>query len=466
MTLARKEYDTVKSHFIPSSDEEGIIFHIRAKGDTGTPLPFVHGAIKVPVLLTRGSQDTTSTRSDALQMFDRLTVENRQYVEIANGSHFLIAERKAPQLFAVVNRFFSSFTSGDMFRIHDGNSALAKSHVLPQPMPAMLDPVDNMEITMTVSNKPGTRTGISTIALAICANLAMFSAPVAATELDEMRVMATYEHGAFLENLEVQEDSRVLMTNYTNKTIEVMSSDEEVSTFANLEIFPISLISIDGGYLVAGHGKSFFEGEDFVLTQAFLTLDKDGNQTGQFAAPDARMLNGMVELSNGAILIADSLASTIWQVDVAAQSITPWLQDQALAMVPNEAGFLPGANGLKLHAGNLVVSNTSQGSLTSIELDASGAPVGQPTQIADAGRIDDFWVRDNGSIIYTTHSDEMMLMNADGSITELFAQGCNGCTAIAPYPLGQDQDFVFINDGGMFEGHKDPVTVVLVSLKD
>jgi len=59
-----------------------------------------------------------------------------------------------------------------------------------------------------------------------------------------------------------------------------------------------------------------------------------------------------------------------------------------------------------------------------------------------------------------------MLLKADGTVTELLAKGCNGCTAIAPYPLGQDRTFVFVNDGGMYEGHKDPVTVVSVTLTD
>lgn len=64
--------------------------------------------IIVPVLLVRGSQDRTSTRSDALNLFDALGVQSRQYIEIANGSHFLVAERQASHLFAMVNTFSTS----------------------------------------------------------------------------------------------------------------------------------------------------------------------------------------------------------------------------------------------------------------------------------------------------------------------------------------------------------------------
>jgi len=319
---------------------------------------------------------------------------------------------------------------------------------------------------MNLSIQPAVRSNLFQLAFALCASVALLIASSVAAEKVNLRVLVSYDTGSFLENLEVQADGRVLYTDYLQKKIEVMATDESASTFAEVDIFPISLISIDDGYLVAGHAKSFFASEDFVMTQTFLTLDKDGNQTARFAAPDARMLNGMVELSDGTILVADSLTSSIWQVDVAAQTLTPWLQDQALAMVPNDAGFLPGANGLKLGADGLIVSNTSQGSLALIRLDAQNNPVGQPEKIVDAGRIDDFWVREDGSILYTTHSDELMIAGADGTVSEVFAHGCNGCTAIAPYPLGQDKDFVFINDGGMFEGHKDPATVVLVTLED
>jgi len=73
---------------------------------TGTPL-YDPSRIKVPVLLARGSHDLTSTRSDAFQLFDLLAAEHRQYSEVANGSHFLIAERNAQQLFDLTNSFLT-----------------------------------------------------------------------------------------------------------------------------------------------------------------------------------------------------------------------------------------------------------------------------------------------------------------------------------------------------------------------
>jgi len=300
--------------------------------------------------------------------------------------------------------------------------------------------------------------------LALSATLVLFNSGHADTKPPELRTLASYPHGSFLENLEVQADGRVLYTDYLKKKIDVLATDEKVSTFSELDLYPISLISIDNGYLVAGHGKSFFAGEDFVKSQKFVVLNKSGEKTSEILAPQAMMLNGMVQLANGMILVADSLTATIWQLDVASQQITPWLQDPTLGIIPDQPGFLPGANGLKLSGEELMISNTSQETLSVVKVDSDGKPQGNLEQFAKVGRIDDFWIRDDGSVLYTTHSDELMLLQADGSVKELLAKGCNGCTAIAPYPLGQDNTFVFINDGGMFEGHKDPVTVVSVTL--
>lgn len=58
-----------------------------------------------PVMLVRGAQDPTSTRSDALALFDRLGAQTRQYVEIANGTHFINAEAQADQLFTTIHGF-------------------------------------------------------------------------------------------------------------------------------------------------------------------------------------------------------------------------------------------------------------------------------------------------------------------------------------------------------------------------
>lgn len=64
--------------------------------------------ITCPTLLIRGSADPTSTRRDALALFEALGATEKTYVEIANGAHFVSAERRAPQVFATVNAFLTA----------------------------------------------------------------------------------------------------------------------------------------------------------------------------------------------------------------------------------------------------------------------------------------------------------------------------------------------------------------------
>jgi len=56
----------------------------------------------------RGNADTTSTRSDALSLIDRLGNTERIYIEISKGTHFMTAERQAPQVFAHVAAFLTA----------------------------------------------------------------------------------------------------------------------------------------------------------------------------------------------------------------------------------------------------------------------------------------------------------------------------------------------------------------------
>ena len=76
----------------------------------GRPL-YDPGAVRCPTLLIRGGADPTSTRADALGLMDRLAARERRYVEIANGAHFVSAERRAPQVFAATNAFLREMTA-------------------------------------------------------------------------------------------------------------------------------------------------------------------------------------------------------------------------------------------------------------------------------------------------------------------------------------------------------------------
>ncbi|MFB6117588.1 alpha/beta hydrolase [Halosegnis sp.] len=70
----------------------------------GTP-PYDAAAVTVPTLVVRGSLDRTATRPDGLGLYDALGADDREYTEIAGGSHFLALERRREVLFDRVAAF-------------------------------------------------------------------------------------------------------------------------------------------------------------------------------------------------------------------------------------------------------------------------------------------------------------------------------------------------------------------------
>ena len=269
---------------------------------------------------------------------------------------------------------------------------------------------------------------------------------------NDKKVLATYPKGSFLENLEVQSDGSVLFTNPFANVIERLSTDGKTSTFAKLKAFPLSIISTDDGYLVAAHGKSLLKDATFMDSMQFVTLDHKGKQTGQFAAPKAMSLNGMVMLKNGQVLAADSVGGTIWAVDAKKKTVMPWINDKLLTQIPDQKMFMPGANGLKLRADGIAVSNTSRGTLLQIKVGEDGKPAGKPTLLAEIGMIDDFWVQPDNAIIFTTHGNELKRLTQDGNVEMVMTEGCDGCTAVAPYPADQSKTFIVLNDGNFYFG--------------
>jgi pimeloyl-ACP methyl ester carboxylesterase len=69
------------------------------------------GAVDVPTLVVRGSNDPTATREDALALYDALG-NARRYVELAGGTHFLPLERRRRELYATLNGFLDTLGDG------------------------------------------------------------------------------------------------------------------------------------------------------------------------------------------------------------------------------------------------------------------------------------------------------------------------------------------------------------------
>ncbi len=63
------------------------------------------GAIKVPTLIIRADADKESTLEDALGLFEQLGAEEKLFVTIGGGTHFISLEKRAPLLIDQVQAF-------------------------------------------------------------------------------------------------------------------------------------------------------------------------------------------------------------------------------------------------------------------------------------------------------------------------------------------------------------------------
>jgi alpha-beta hydrolase superfamily lysophospholipase len=70
----------------------------------GRPLYDPH-KLSMPTLLIRGSDDTTSTNTDARRLLADIASPEKSYCVIAPGSHFLILERNRSELYQRLDAF-------------------------------------------------------------------------------------------------------------------------------------------------------------------------------------------------------------------------------------------------------------------------------------------------------------------------------------------------------------------------
>jgi hypothetical protein len=267
-------------------------------------------------------------------------------------------------------------------------------------------------------------------------------------------IAAEFPAGTFLENLSVLQDGSVAFTSYFERRVYLLASDNQVSTLAELPVHPVSILPNADGFIVTAHGAVFTEGPAFTQTQQILLLNSAGEVTSTTPVPQALFLNGMTRLDSGAILIADSIAGTIWQFDAETRTLSSWMPHELLAQNAELQTFLPGANGIKLDGDRILVSNSGRGALYQIAIEG-GAPVSEPQLVSQTGPIDDFWI-DEGRIVFTTHAAALRAIESDGAITALLAEGCDGCTSV----VRRGDNYLVLTTGGMLEGHANPARVL------
>jgi sugar lactone lactonase YvrE len=275
--------------------------------------------------------------------------------------------------------------------------------------------------------------------------------------------LASFAAPTFLENLTVAADGAILFTNYTGKTVERLpAGGGAVEAFVPIDVHPVSIVPLGEGFLVAAHATPFTAGPSFLGTGVLVSLDGAGKETARTPVPQAGFLNGMVTAPDGAILIADSAKAQILRFDPQTRTISVWFADPVLA--PSAEPFLPGANGLKLEDGVLMVSSSATRTLYQIALSPNGLPQGPMTPfVANLPGADDFVVLPEGGFAVATHGDRIIRVALDGAVTPITDDPrVRGATAVALAGEGADRRLVILGTGGFSEGLGQPAVVLAV----
>lgn len=289
--------------------------------------------------------------------------------------------------------------------------------------------------------------------------LAFGAAPALAEDAPGVTTIASYPHGAFLENLSVDPEGRLLFTSYFDKALTVWTGEGAPAPLARLDVHPVGVLARSGDIIVTAHGKPFGDGPEFTATNQVLVLDRGGAVTKRVPAPLALFLNGMVEIAPNVILIADSLAATIWRFEPESGTIAAWLTDPLLGGDPAKPSQLPGANGLKLQGSALYISNSARGAIYRVAL-AGEAPQGPVEVFASTGPVDDFTFLEVGDIAATSHGSKLLRIDTEGRVTDILPDGCDACTSVAPY--GPKGDLIVLTTGNLLEGGDAPARVLRV----
>jgi hypothetical protein len=150
------------------------------------------------------------------------------------------------------------------------------------------------------------------------------------------------------------------------------------------------------------------------------------------ALPADAVPNGRA-MDNGFLYIADSAKATVWRVPVHGGTATAWSTAPELGGA--SCSFVFGANGLKVHGGVCLVTNSAHGSLLTMPITGSGESGPVNTVASGLGTVDDFTLpgEDDTVLIALNPANMIELIRPDGASTVVLtaAAGLQNPTAIA-----------------------------------
>jgi hypothetical protein len=251
------------------------------------------------------------------------------------------------------------------------------------------------------------RTRVTVCGLAVAAVVAGVSAPTAAAAppIAGTHILVHFDLASAQqpENVSAEPDGSVDLTFSRARQVARVNPAGVVRILATLPDPGTDVTPVLGAPFVTGivraHDGTLYVG--YATGTADLTgiwrVTPAGSASRIVPLPADGLPNGLaLDERAGQLYVADSVLGTVWRAPLCGGAPVAWASDPAL----RPAGFL-GANGIKVHAGAVWVSNTDQGTVLRIPVRRDGSPgavasavtgLTGPDDFAFAGRADDLLV--------------------------------------------------------------------------
>jgi hypothetical protein len=240
-------------------------------------------------------------------------------------------------------------------------------------------------------------------------------------------VVAQWPPGTFLENLALDSDGESwLVTSPFNQTVYRVRGDGTTQTAAEFDQWVTGIVSHPQGPLAAVGTQG----------QAGWTLHRitDGGAQAVCELPGVLFANGMT-WADDRLLVVDSARSVVLAGDTEAGTSSVWL-DHSLLTPRRPDSPMPGINGIAVHDGWVVMTNTQRGLLLRVPTQ-SPQPRRDLEVLAERLSGDDLTVMADGRIVVATHTYHSVLcLHPDGRREDIAGhdQGVAGPTAVAVGP--------------------------------
>ncbi|MGR5173535.1 hypothetical protein ACPV4O_20215 [Vibrio owensii] len=267
--------------------------------------------------------------------------------------------------------------------------------------------------------------------------------------------------GHFFENLSYKNEQELIATDYTGQSLYKYNERGQASLWAKVDGHPVSIrFDENGEGLLSVHELSIMAGADFLNHMALYKVSSKGELTRLVGLDTPAFLNGMVYLGKQQYLIADAATGKIYSFDMNSNTLSLWLDDEALKPMEERPG-LPGVNGIQLYEGAVYFTNSAQQTLGKIKLNDQQAV---KIEIIEKGiQADDFIIDKQGDWFLTTHHHEIIKFTAEKRKSVVLEHGIEGNTAIQMSK--QDKGYFYItNDGGLLFGGKNSAGLHKVKL--